>query len=82
MTHPIECEDVERIPLLNDTETTRLRIALAEALGVIKDCTDYRHNGDPYTENAFDMGELAIHDYVREGRYDEASKLLEKPIQE
>lgn len=59
-------------------EVERLRVELLAALRVIKDCTDYEHNGDPWTENAFDMGELDIHDYVRDGRYEHAFALAQK----
>jgi hypothetical protein len=50
--------------------------ALEEALAVIQDCVGYSHSGDPWEENAFDMGELDIHDYARDGRLEAARGLL------
>lgn len=49
--------------------------ALREALRVIKDCTDYQHDGDPWTENAYEMRELEIHDFVTDGRFEKSDAL-------
>lgn len=49
---------------------------LDEALAVIADCVGYQHSGDPWEENAFDMGELDIHDYARDGRLERAKALV------
>lgn len=59
--------------LMADAE--RMRKALAEALRVMKDCTDYQHSGDSCEENTFDMGEMEIHEYVSDGRYEKAAAL-------
>ena len=52
--------------------------ALEKALAVIADCVDYEHNGDPWTENAFDMGELDIHEYAKNGELENARAILAK----
>jgi hypothetical protein len=49
---------------------------LSEALRVIKDAAEYQHSGDPWEENAFDMGELDLHDFAKDGRLDAARKAL------
>ena len=73
------CEVCERQRLSDvgaQSSTVALREALAEALAVIADCVGYSHSGDPWEENAFDMGELDIHDYARDGRLERAKALL------
>ncbi len=73
------CEVCERQRLSGvgaQSSTVALREALAEALAVIADCVGYSHSGDPWEENAFDMGELDIHDYARDGRLERAKALL------
>jgi hypothetical protein len=33
---------------------------------------------DPWEENAFNMGELELHDYFRDGQYEEARHFLSR----
>jgi len=58
------------------SEIEQLRSALAEALAVIEDYLDYRHDGDPWTEDARQMGEMRINDYERDGSLTAARALL------
>lgn len=59
-----------------EAELERVRGALTEALAVIDDYLDYRHDGDPWTEDARQMGEMRINDYGRDGSLTAAKALL------
>lgn len=50
--------------------------ALEAALAVIEDYLAYKHDGDPWTEDARTMGEMDINDYAIDGRLEYAKGLL------
>lgn len=58
------------------SELEQLRSALAKALAVIDDYLAYRHDGDPWTEDARQHGEMRINDYERDGSLAAAKALL------
>jgi hypothetical protein len=51
---------------------------LEMALNVIKSAAEYQHSGDPWEENAFNMGELELHDYFRNSQHEEARHFLSR----
>jgi hypothetical protein len=53
-----------------------LLAALQGALAVIDDYLAYTHDGDPWTEDAWLMGEMEINDYGRDGRLKAARALI------
>jgi hypothetical protein len=52
--------------------------ALGKAVELIESTVEYQHSGDPYEENTFDMGELPIHDFHRDGGLEALNILLAK----
>lgn len=46
--------------------------ALKDALAVIEDYLAYKHDGDPWSEDARLMGEMDINDYEFDGRLEKA----------
>lgn len=52
--------------------------ALEQALAAIKDFLEYEHDGDPWTEDARAMGEMDIHEFLADGRFDSARAALAK----
>lgn len=55
-----------------------LLAALQTALAVIDDYLEYEHDGDPWTEDAREMGEMDIDDYRRDGRLESARAVILK----
>lgn len=51
---------------------------LQSALAIIDDYLAYKHDGDPWAEDARAMGEMEINSYGSDGRLAKARKLLER----
>jgi hypothetical protein len=78
----------EKVALLLNTaddqrrHNSELLMALGEAVAVIRDYLEYKHNGDPTVEDARLMGEMEINDYAADGRLDKAMELLKPQLYE
>jgi hypothetical protein len=59
------------------TREEQLEQALAHAVAVISDYLAYKHDGDPWAEDARLMGEMEINEYGIDGRLQRALDLLD-----
>ena len=65
------------------SEGERVREALRSALALIDDYLAYRHDGDPWSEDARLMGEMEINCAAKDGRLDAIRALIpEAPVRE
>ncbi len=64
------------VPPPSSMPNNTLTQALCEAVATIKDYLAYKHNGDPWEEDARAMGEMDINDYARDGRLARAEAAL------
>lgn len=74
---PFTTEEIEAgIDLVNIVVQNKALVeALKEALDVIEDYLNYEYSGDPYEEDARQMGEMGINEYKRSGAFDKARAL-------